>query len=185
MANDNILKGGIRIFRPREFRLILSAIPKIDLKDKFESLLYSGCRYNELRWLYKHRDAFDEKGKIIHMISLKPEAKHADRYIRLTSNGARAVTYFLKSKRNLPAHTGWNTNLKRWCEIAGISNEGVCCKSTRRTWETWLATMYPNNFQNILLNQGHTEKIALEYYLMLPYTDEDKKEMAYYTSGWL
>ena len=183
MNNNNIFKNGIRIYKPCEVKLLIDAIPKVEHKDKFEALLYTGCRYTELQWLYKHPDAFN--GNTILMPSMKPEARHKERYIRLNNNGQRAVAYFLRSKRNLPAHTGWDTNLKRWCDLAGVDKEGVCCKSSRRTWESWLATMYPMNFKHIFLSQGHTDKVSLEYYMMLPFDVEDKNDMHKYTDGWI
>ena len=181
--NIKIMKNGIRILRPCEVKAIVNAIPKMDHKDKFEALLYTGCRYTELQYLYNNKDAF-QKTTIL-MPSTKPEARHKERYIRLNANGIRAVMYFLRSNRNLPAHSGWDENLIRWCLKAGIDPKGVCCKSSRRTWESWLATMYPHNFQHIFLSQGHTDKISLEYYLMLPFNDEDKEEMRFYTDGWI
>lgn len=183
MENIKILKNGIRILRPCEVKMLIESIPKVDHKDKFEALLYTGCRYTELQWLYKNHKAF--QGNTILMPSMKPEARHKERYIRLNNNGQRAVTYFLRSKRNLPAHTGWDENLIRWCLKAGLDSEGVCCKATRRTWESWLATMYPHNFQHIFLSQGHTDKISLEYYLMLPFNEQDKEDMKFYTDGWI
>ena len=181
--NHPIIKNGVRIFRPCEIKKIIDVIPKVDHKDKFEALLYTGARYNELRWLYRHPQNF--YGNTILMPSLKPEARHKERYIRLNVNGQRAVMYFLRSKKNLPAHPGWDENLRRWCQKAGIDPVGVCCKSTRKTWESWLVTMYPHNFEHIFLSQGHTDKVSLEYYLMLPFSDEDKEEMKFYTDGWI
>ena len=181
--NIKILKNGICILRPSDFKRLIEVIPKVDHKDKFEALLYTGCRYSELQWLYKHPTSF--QGNTILMPSMKPEARHKERYIRLNNNGKRAVTYFLRSKRNLPAHPGWDENLIRWCKKANIDSKGICCKTTRRTWESWLATMYPNNFQHIFLSQGHTDKISLEYYMMLPFNDEDKEDMKFYTDGWI
>jgi len=178
-----ILKNGVRIFRPIEVQKLISSIPKIEYRDKFEALLFTGCRYSEMQWLYKHPDNF--LGNSIFMPSMKPQARHKERYIRLNHHGQRAVTYFLRSKRNLPAYPGWDENLKRWCEYAGIPDDGVCCKSTRKTWESWLTTMYPRSFQNIFLSMGHTERISLEFYLMLPFDDEDRQLMKYYTEGWL
>lgn len=183
MGNLYILKGGVRIFRPCEVKRLIDSIPKVEYKDKFEALLYTGARFNELKWLYTHKNAFD--GEVIHMPSLKPSSRYSERYIRLNANGKRAVSYFLRGKRNLPSHPGWEANLRRWCVKAGIDPVGVSCKSTRKTWESWLVTMYPNNVYQIFLSQGHTDKVALEYYLMLPFSDDDKKEMRYYTDGWL
>lgn len=178
-----ILKNGIRILRPCEFKALVEAIPKIEHRDKLEALLYTGCRYTELRWLYKNPHALNRNK--IHMPSSKPEAKHSDRYISLNNNGVRAVNYFLRSKRDLPAHSGWDENLKRWCDRAEIDSIGVCCKMTRKTWESWLATTYRNNFHDICLSQGHTDNVSLDYYLMLPFTIEEKEEIKFYTDGWL
>ena len=183
VENIKILKNGVRIFRPIEIKAIIDVIPKMDLKDKFESLLYTGCRYTELQWLYKHPNAFN--GSTILMPSTKPEARHKERYIRLNNNGKRAITYFLRSKRNMPDHPGWDENLVRWCKKSNIDATGVCCKSSRKTWESWLATVYPNNWQHIFLSQGHTDKVSMEYYLMLPFDDKDKEDMMFYVDGWI
>jgi len=183
MENIKILKNGVRIFRPDEFKKLIENIPKMEHKDKMEALLYTGCRYTELQHLYKNPNAFD--GTTILMPSMKPEARHKERYIRLNNNGKRAVTYFLRSKTNLPAHTGWDENLIRWCKKADIDPKGVCCKSTRKTWEAWLATSYPNNFQHIFLSIGHTDKVSLEYYLMLPFDENERNEIKFYTEGWI
>ena len=183
MENNKIFKNGVRILRPFEVKKIIDAIPKMDHKDKFEALLYTGCRYTELQWLYNNPKSFD--GTSILMPSTKPEARHKERYIRLNNNGKRAVAYFLRSKHNLPAHSGWDENLIRWCSKAGVDVKGVCCKSSRKTWESWLATVYPNNWQHIFLSQGHTDKVSMEYYLMLPYDDTDILDMKFYTDGWI
>ena len=178
-----ILKTGVRLLRPYEFKKIYDVIPKIDLKDKFEALLYSGCRYSELRWLYNNKDSV--KGNILIIPSQKKEARHKERYVRLNTNGQRAITYFLRSEKNLPDYPRWDENLIRWCEKAKLDKTGVCCKTNRKTWECWLATMYPNSLQQIFLNQGHTEKISMEYYLMVPFNDQDKQDMRFYTDGWI
>jgi len=181
--NIKILKNGIRILRPSEFKKIFDAIPKMEHKDKFEALLYTGCRYTELQWLYKNPKHFD--GTTILMPSRKPEARHKERYIRLNNNGKRAVTYFLRSNKNLPAHSGFDENLHRWCKIANIDSTGICCKTTRKTWEAWLSASYPHNFQHIFLSQGHTDKISLEYYLMLPFNEKEIEDIKFYTQGWI
>jgi len=183
MENIRILKNGVRLLRPSEYRMLHEAIPKIENRDKLDALLFTGCRYSELRWLKSH-ESFVRSNTIL-MPSRKAKARHKERYIRLNAQGQRAVAFFLRSSRNLPTAVTWLENLKRWAEKAGIGSEGISCKTTRKTWEAWLATMYPNNFTQIFLSQGHTEKVSLEYYLMLPYTTEDKEQMRIYTDGWL
>jgi len=179
-----IFKGGIRIMRPHEMTALLHAIPKFIHRNRLQALLYTGCRYTELQWLFNHRNAL--KGNSILMPSTKPEARHKERYIRLTQNGVRAVKDFLNSKKNLPTHQTWDENLKRWCTQAGIDPKGVSSKFTRRTWEAWLFTQYGEKHKlDIFLSMGHTEKVAMEFYLMLPFSDEDKSAMHLYTDGWL
>ena len=183
MENNNIFKTGVRILRPCDVKAIINAIPKLDFKNKFEALLFSGMRYNEMQWLYKHKDRFT--GNTILMPSFKPKAKHKERYVRLNGHGKRAIEYFLASEKNLPSRDGWNANLTRWCELAGIDPKGVSSKTTRKTWESWLITMYTTSSPLIFLSQGHTDLVSMEYYLMLPFNDKDKQDMKYYTEGWL
>jgi integrase len=183
MENNNIFKTGVRILRPCNVKAIINTIPKLDFKNKFEALLFTGMRYNEMQWLYKHKDRFT--GDTILMPSFKPKAKHKERYVRLNGHGKRAIQYFLASEKNLPSRDGWNANLRRWCELAGIDPKGVSSKTTRKTWESWLVTMYPDKYPFVFLSQGHSDRTSLEYYLMLNFRDEDKKDMAYYTEGWL
>ena len=183
MANNNIFKTGVRIFRPSEIKKIIVAIPKAEYKDKFEALLYTGMRYHEMQWLFKHKKRFT--GDTVLIPSFKPKAKHKERYIRLNNHGKRALEHFLRSKKNLPHRDGWNQNLKRWCKMAGVDPEGVSTKSTRKTWESWLATAYPHSTALIFLSQGHTDSVSIEYYLMLPFDDKDKEDMKYYTDGWI
>jgi integrase len=179
----NILKNGIRILRPYELEQLMAVIPKNENISKFEALLYTGCRYAELRWLYNNPKAF--AGSSCHIPSMKKTAKHKDRYVRLNQHGSRAVSYFLRSKSNLPVYTGWDQNLKRWCQKAKIDSTGISCKTTRKTWESYLATVYPNNYNQIFLSQGHTDRVSLEYYMMLPFGPQDIEKIKYYTQGWI
>lgn len=179
----HIFKSGIRILRPAEWQLLINAIPKFEYQTKLEALLYTGARYNELKWLFNNPKRFD--GKYILMDSQKAKAKHKQRYIRLNENGRLAVTYFLRQENNLPNHNSWIKNLKRWADIANLDSTGLSCKSTRKTWESWLATMYPDNWNHIFLSQGHTDRVSLEFYMMCPFDEDDEEEMKFYTKRWL
>lgn len=186
MVKSLIFKGSTRIFRPVEVDQLIAAIPKQEYKDKFESLLYTGARYAEMRWLYKHKKNFDKKVIKIPTSLFKPKALHAERYIRLNLHGQRAVNYFLRSSKNLPAdYVSWRDNLRRWCEMAGIDPAGVSAKTTRKTWESWLVSKYPKQLEYIFLSQGHSGLTALKFYLMLPFDEEDLERMEYYTGGWI
>ncbi len=181
-----ILKGKdkpTRILRPCEARMLIDAIPKNENKDKFEALLYTGARYSELKWLYDNPKMFADK--TIKIFSTKGKAVHTERYIRLNTSGQRAVNYFLRAKRNLPHYTVWDENLKRWARMANLDPTGISIKTTRKTYESWLVTGYPKKLDFIYLSQGHTKMTALDFYLMLPFTEIDMEEMKFYTDGWI
>lgn len=172
----------VRVFRPYEFRSIIRAIPKNEYKDKLESLLYSGCRYSEMQWLFNHPRRM--KGEHIHMKNMKALSKEAYRWVRLNLQGQRAIDNFLRSKTNLPTYQTWGENLKRWCKLAKIDPSGACAKSTRKTFESWLVLTYPNRVNEIFISQGHEETTALRHYLTFPFSDKDKRDMLYYVEGW-
>lgn len=108
-----------------------------------------------------------------------------ERYVRLNPQGHRAVSYFFRNQKNLPTLQAWERDLVRWGKNAGLDTIGFGAKMTRKTWESWLATMYPSSFHYIYLSQGHTKMVSLNYYLMLPYENPDKVDMKFYTDGWI
>lgn len=183
--SDLILKGHTRILRPSEVRAIVNAIPKNEYKDKFEALLYTGARYSEMKYLFGHPRCL--LSNTIKMPSFKKKLRQRfpERYIKLNSAGIRAVTYFLRSKKNLPSYVTWKEDLERWAELAGVDPQGIGPKTTRKTWESWLVTQYSRQLEQIFLSQGHTQMVALKYYLMIPFTNEDKEDMKFYTDGWI
>jgi len=183
MDNTKIFKNGIRILTPQQFKAIYDAIDKHEYKDKLEAQLLTGMRYNELQRLYKHKDDFN--GQSIYVKSGKGKARQKERHVQLNKQGIRAVEYFLRSKKNLPSRESWNENLKRWCKKIGLDDEGITTKCFRKTWESWLGIKYPSNWGLIFLSQGHTDKTAMEYYMMCPFNDEHNQGMDYYTEGWM
>lgn len=183
---SNIFKGQTRILRPADIKKLTQAIPKQEYRDKFEALLFTGARYAEIRWLYKHPKSFDGKTIKIPTKLFKPKAIHSERYIRLNVHGQRAVSYFLRGSKNLPEHySDWIRNLQRWANMADISPDGISTKTTRKTWESWLVSQYPKQLEYIFLSQGHSGLTALKFYLMLPFDEEDLAEMKYFTDGWI
>ena len=176
-------KTKTRILRPKEFQALLEAVPKMEHQDLLEVLLYTGARYSEIQALYKHPQWF--QGNAIHMPSFKKKAVYSGRYIRLNKQGERAVKYFFKNKKSPPHYVGFDNNLKRWAQYAKLDPNGLSIKTTRKTWESWLVTKYPQQLEYIFLSQGHSRMTALKYYLMLPFNNEDKEYMENYTSGWI
>jgi len=184
--SDIITKSKTRILRPYEAKLLIDTIPKLDYVNKFEALLYSGCRYIELQRLYKHPDWFN--GETIHLTNQaikKKKVTISERYVHLNPVGRRAISHYLKSKKGLPDYSTWTENLKRWMLKAGLYPDYMGPKTTRKTYESWLVTYYPEKFNQIFLSQGHSQLTSLQHYLNLPFSEEDKNQMRPYVEGWI
>lgn len=178
---EPIIKNKVRILRPDEygsFRAILNAKQQLWA----DGLLTTGVRYVEGRTLQGHIEWLD--GQFIKTHSKKAETKFKDRWIRLSDYGRLVVPNFIKGDR-LPSRQTFDINMKRWAEKAGISAEGMCCKTFRKTWESWLVFYYPSHQVEIATRQGHTAITQLAHYLDMPFSNEDRYKMEVWIRGWL
>ena len=175
----------IRIWKPCEVKAIVKAIPKDYSRKQFEALLYSGCRYIELVVLKENPNLFE--GEKIHLTPLaikKVKIAVKERWVTLTPMGKRIIEEFLKLDKKLPHYNTWRENLARWAVMAKVDPRYMSVKSSRHTWESWLATYYPNKLGQIYLSQGHDSMTALNHYINLPFTKKDKEEMGEFVYGW-
>ena len=117
------------------------------------------------------------------MARKKVKRRQRERWIRLSSKGASILPYFFKSKP-LPNWKRWTQNMERWAERAGLDLEGLGPKTTRKTWESWLVSSYPDRVLEVFLSQGHTQMTALSHYLNMPFTPSDKESMVEWVAGW-
>jgi len=170
-----------RYLQPDEVELLLRAIPKYDLRVKFKVLLYTGCRYTEVERLF-HNPGWYKNGKIL-MRSEKPESVHAYRFIQLNRQGQEAVEAFFELDKPMPSTNTWTENLRRWAKRALICDAPMDCRVTRRTWESYLAFMYPDCLPLIALSMGHNTETALRFYVSFPFDESDRQRMFQYTSG--
>jgi len=177
----------VRILKPEEVSKLIKAIPKSEYKVMFKALLYSGCRYAELQRLKERPQDFD--GDFIKVANMKSKAKVTQgikRWVRLNPVGKEIIANYLELDKSLPHLLTWRENLRRWAVKAGIGEEGVCPKMTRKTWESWLTFFYEEKqITAITLSQGHTTTVSLTYYLGMPFTAEDKIKMEQYVGGWI
>ena len=171
------------ILEPDELRKLIQVIPKARDKDRFEFLLYTGCRYTEAQEVHGKYDRL--KNGYLKLMNTKylSRKKAKYRYVRLNRQGERVVENFFRGP-NLPTYQAWWQNLKRWCDEAGIDKEGVGIKTTRKTWESYLVSCYREKIEEIFLSQGHSDMTALKHYITTPFTDDQKKEMLYFVEGW-
>ena len=184
-----ILKGEKkkgRILRADEYDVLKRGAKNIENQTNLDACLLLGARYEECRDIQKHPEWFDGD-----FINLPSEAQHKvkriqkERWIRLSSIGKTIIPYFLKNKRRLPSVQSWDENLIRWAKRAGLNPVGLSARSLRKTYESWLVFYYPQVVSMIFLSQGHQTLTALEHYINLPFTEEDKKNIKKWVDGWI
>jgi len=185
-AYTNSGKFAVRILRPCELTSLINAIPKDSLRTQFEFLLYTGMRYVEAKNVFGREDIFD--GTQLHLIpgiiTEKPKCKMSHRYVKLTPVGRKVTRDFFKLKKNYPHMNTWRENLERWAGFAKLDPSYLSVKTTRKTYESYLISIYPQRRDEIFISQGHTELTALKNYINLPFTQKDKEEMIKYVAGW-
>lgn len=176
--NDNTA-----ILTPDELHNLIRAIPRNSDKDKFEVLLYTGCRYTELQNV--HGKYHRLRNNCISIENTKELARKKEkfRWVVLNRQGLRALNNYFNGSP-LPTRAAWWQNLKRWCKIAGIDTRGIGVKTTRKTWESYLVMTFPHLTTNVFKSQGHSAMTSIKYYLSLPFTAEEKRQMLYFTEGW-
>jgi len=182
-----IVKNGVRILTPYEFDRLYGAVKKWDYQVLLNVALYTGMRYVELQRLQKHREWFNPVRRCIYLpkeAQRKKKRKFADRYVHLTPSAMHYIPMFFKI-RKLPKIQQWNKWLKWWAERSGIGKEGVSAKTTRKTWESWLVISYPDKVAQICMNQGHTDTTAIQHYIQLPFSEEERREIKIRTAGWM
>jgi hypothetical protein len=178
-----IIKSGTRILRPSEYEILRNSL-KSKYQDKLDGLLLTGMRYVEAKRFLEHPEWYD--GTFIHLPEFaqkKAKRKQLERWIRLSDLGRMIIPRFLKCK--LPSRTAWNQNMRRWGKNAGIGDEGMCAKTTRKTYESWLCFYFPEQIHKVFGSQGHDDITSLQHYLSMPFVDEDKKLMRKWVEGWI
>jgi len=179
-----IIKGGVRVLRPMEYELLWKGAGNQENQTRLDALLLTGLRYVEAQRLQQNSDWLD--GRFVHLpasAQKKVLRQQRERWIRLSDKGRTIVRYFFKAKA-LPSWSGWSHNLVRWAEYCKLDPIGLVPKTTRKTWESWLVSSYPERFPEIVVSQGHTSFISVNHYLGLPFDRRDKEDMQEWVSGW-
>jgi len=133
--------------------------------------------------LRENKDWFD--GTFIHLpeaAPLKAKRKQKERWVRVSPRGSSVLQYFFTSKA-LPSYKTWTENLQRWAKRSGLDPIGLSPKTTRKTWESWLVSCYPERTAEIFVDQGHTTMTSLPHYLNMPFLQPDKEQMLEWTGG--
>ena len=179
LDQHGIIKSGVRVLRPSEYKTIRNSV-KREKQIIMDSLLLTGLRYIEFERLWANPDWFD--GNFIHLPDYaqgKVKRKQRERWVRLSIMG-KAILPQLFEIDNLPERMAFD----KWLQYNFPDIEGLCAKTFRKTWESWLLITYPERTLEIALSQGHTELTQLKHYANLPFLDKDKEEMKEFVMGW-
>lgn len=87
-----------------------------------------------------------------------------------------------------PVYQVFDENLKRWVKKQGVellNGISISVKTFRKTWECWLVCSYPERIPLIAMSQGHTEIVAMNHYLNIPFSKEEIDAIKEKTAGWL
>jgi hypothetical protein len=163
-------------------------------------------RYQEVLRLKADPSGFDPIRRVIKVKSGKKASQYSERFVRPTEDGVNAVHDFLDDERKkYPSSTVLMMNLVTWGrrafllpapELKGLIDiganagfernnvYGLSVKSFRKTWESWLASTYPDIIEWICLSQGHTSRTSMAHYLGVPFTADERSHIYKYTVGW-
>ncbi len=180
-----ILKGTVRILRPSEYEQLRQGAETLQNQSRLDGLLLTGMRFVEAQRFQENPDWLD--GRFVHLPVLAQRKKlrqQKERWVRLSDRGRTVLPYFLKLQKPLPTWKAWTQNLKRWANRSGLDPVGLGPKTTRKSWESWLVSSYPDRVLEVFLSQGHTQMTALSHYLNLPFTSNDKEAMREWAAGW-
>jgi integrase len=188
--------NGSRVLTPEEAGQIRAVIEKPSLMALWDLLLYTGLRLAEVKQLRDNPDIFDQERRTITIKSGKVKAKQFKRNVCLSDKGLAAVRAYLENPTVPASPTAWQLNLIRWAtraRLAAIPEQdktspsnptGITARTTRKSWESWLLTAYPDEIVRITLSQGHTESTALRHYMNLSFTQEEREAIRAEVTGW-
>ena len=180
-----IIRMGVRILRPSEYEKLLHSVMKQHHRTMLQTLLYTGMRYIELQRFQEYPSWFT--GDFIHLPKIadrKVKRTQPERWVRLNQQGRMIVEYFLQMKDKMPEYQNWREGMRRWAINAGLEPDGLGCKTTRKTWESWLMFYYPGYMADVTLSQGHDTVTSIQHYLNMPFTEVDHLQMKSYVEGW-
>ena len=173
-----IMKGGVRILRPFEYRLIRESV-KRDKQILLDCVLLIGMRYEELLRLKKNPDWLS--GKFIYLpewAEMKAKRKQRERTINLSIMGRPVLPQLFEIK--VPSRSAFD----KWLSYNFRLIKGLSAKSFRKTYGSWLLSLYPERIMDIALSQGHDELTELNHYAKNGFDEWDKLKMKEFVEGW-
>lgn len=177
-----------RILTPFEDTLLRGAMnPYYAILTKAALTTY--MRIPELEYLIQHPEIFHPDEQVIDLPRLKIQKKKLvfkERTIPLTKEGVAAVSELAKHVHGVPHRTSVNRYLKRAAIRAGIQDgdRGICMKSYRKTYISWLAEANPSSLMKIAKSAGHTIEVMEKHYAGIFTVRRDIEDIKERVSGW-
>ena len=186
--------NGSRVLTPIEADELRKVIEKPSSRALFDLLLYTGLRLVEVQQLADNPNIFDSERKTLIIGSGKAKATQKRRNVCLSDKGLLAVEEYLKNPSVPNSPSAWQMNLIRWAQKARLvalpgqeqsyNPSAITVRTTRKSWESWLLSAYPDKVINITLSQGHTETTALRHYFNISFTPAEKEAIKAQVKGW-
>jgi integrase len=180
--------SAVRVFTPAEVDALVGAIKQPHHRTLFNVLLWTGMRYVEVQRLHEHPEYVLQTRGYIDLpfdAARKKKGKRTppQRQVPIPQQLAGELPYFFRNPAP-PTVQVWGRNLKRWAVAAGIGNEGVSPKSTRKTIESWMVVIdMPMN--KVCLRQGHDSATSLGYYQNMAFTYDEVAEIKRRLASWV
>jgi len=128
-------------------------------------------RHEELIRLRKNEDWLS--GKFIYLpvwAEKKAKRKQKERTINLGIMGRSILPQLFEI--NVPSRS----TIHRWHSNNFRLVDGLSAKSLRKTYGSWLLSLYPERLMDIALSQGHDEFTELNHYAKNGFEDKDNIE---------
>lgn len=174
-----------RILTPSEYDRFVSAWKKPDHVTIFETLFYTGLRYEEAKRLHKHPAWVEWVRNVIHLpqeAQRKKRRRQLERYVQIAPQVKSRLIMFFQIE-HIPTLAKWDEAMKRNAVRAGFDPTGFSAKTTRKTIESWMIVAGIPLTQ-ICLWQGHTDLTSLRHYQNLAFTKEEREEIRKRLEGW-
>jgi integrase len=193
---EMIIKQDTRIFTPKEYESLRAAmVPEPGARDISyyplicDAMLFSGMRpiefkrfqpdwYKASRRLIKLPDGACQKQKCeFKERSIILSLPGCDAFDRLVSSTVRFKKKMVPVLEMRPEKVSFGSTLKRYAIKAGIGDKGVCPKSFRKTWVSWLVACFPEKSIYIQASMGHDQDTIVGNYIGLGFTREETEVM--------
>ena len=173
------MKGKVRVLRPSEYKLIRDSA-KRDKQILLDCALLTGMRYEELIRLRKNEDWLS--GKFIYLpewAEKKAKRKQKERVINLSIMGRSILPQLFQI--TVPSRSAFD----KWLSYNFRLIDGLSAKTFRKTYGSWLLSLYQERLMDIALSQGHDELTELNHYAKNGFEERDKMEMKEFLEGWI